>query len=61
MILGGHTHTFMSEPDIRTNKKGEEVVINQAGWAGIMLGRLDVFFEKNKKGKCVSCKNTYVV
>lgn len=61
MILGGHTHTFMSEPDIRNNKKGEEVVINQAGWAGIMLGRLDIFFEKNKKGKCVSCKNTYVV
>lgn len=61
MILGGHTHTFMSEPDIQKNKKGEEVVINQAGWAGIMLGRLDVYFEKNKKGKCVSCKNTYVV
>jgi len=61
LILGGHTHTFMSQPDIRKNKNGEEVVINQAGWAGIMLGRLDVFFEKNKKGKCVSCKNTYVV
>jgi len=61
LILGGHTHTFMSEPDIRRNMKGEEVVINQAGWAGIMLGRLDIFFEKNKKGKCVSCKNTYIV
>ena len=61
LILGGHTHTFMSQPDIRENKNGEEVVINQAGWAGIMLGRLDVFFEKNKKGKCVSCKNTYIV
>lgn len=61
LILGGHTHTFMSEPDIQRNKKGDEVVINQAGWAGIMLGRLDIFFEKNTKGKCVSCKNTYVV
>jgi len=61
VILGGHTHTFMNEPDIRRNKKGEEVVVNQAGWAGLMLGRLDVFFEKNKKGRCVSCKNTYVV
>ena len=60
LILGGHTHTFMSEPDIQLNKKGEEVVINQAGWAGIMLGRLDVFFEKNRKGKCISCKNTFV-
>jgi len=61
VILGGHTHTFMNEPFIVNNLKGEEVVINQAGWAGIMLGRLDIFFEKNKKGKCVSCKNTYVV
>lgn len=61
VILGGHTHTFMSEPDIQENLKGEEVVINQAGWAGIMLGRLDIFFEKNRKGKCVSCKNTYIV
>ena len=46
LILGGHTHTFMSEPHIELNKKGEEVIINQAGWAGIMLGRLDIFFEK---------------
>lgn len=60
IILGGHTHTFMHEPDIQRNLDGEEVVINQAGWAGIMLGRLDVWIEKNKKGKCMSCKNTYV-
>lgn len=60
VILGGHTHTFMYEPDIRRDLKGEEVVINQAGWAGIMLGRLDIWIEKNKKGKCISCKNTYV-
>lgn len=60
VILGGHTHTFMYEPDIRKDLDGEEVVINQAGWAGIMLGRMDIWIEKNKKGKCLSCKNTYV-
>ena len=60
IIIGGHTHTFMYEPDIRKDLDDNEVIINQAGWAGIMLGRLDVFIEKNKKGKCVSCKNTYV-
>ncbi|MEE9439133.1 MAG: metallophosphatase [Saprospiraceae bacterium] len=60
-ILGGHTHTFMHKPDIQRNANGHEVVINQAGWAGLMLGRLDIYFEKNKKGKCVSCKNTYVM
>ncbi len=61
LILGGHTHTFMHEPDIRKNRKGQEVVINQVGWAGIMLGRIEVFFERNRRGRCVSCKNTYVV
>jgi len=60
VILGGHTHTFMSKPDIRRNTKGEEVIINQAGWAGIMLGRLDIEFEHAKKGKCVSCKNSLI-
>jgi len=60
LILGGHTHTFMRKPDIRKNKKNKEVVINQAGWAGILLGQVNVYFEKNKKGKCMSCKNSFV-
>lgn len=60
MVLGGHTHTFMSKPDIRRNKLGKEVIISQAGWAGILLGRIDIVFEKNKKRKCISCKNTLI-
>ncbi len=60
LILGGHTHTFMKKPDIRRNKIGKEVVINQAGWAGIMLGKIEVVFEKNTGKKCVTCKNTYI-
>ncbi len=57
LIIGGHTHTFLSEPTIETNLVGNPVLINQVGWAGIVLGRLDVYFERNKKGKCLSCKN----
>lgn len=60
IILGGHTHTFMYEPDIQRDLDGKEVVINQAGWAGIMLGRLDIWIEKSKGGNCISCKNTFV-
>lgn len=60
LILGGHTHTFLKEPDIRKNIKGNPVIINQAGWGGILLGRIDVSFEKNKKNKCLSCKNIQV-
>ncbi len=60
LILGGHTHTFMSKPDIRRNKKGNELIISQAGWAGILLGRVDILFEKNKKNRCISCKNAFI-
>lgn len=57
LILGGHTHTFMDEPHIAKNKNGEPVMIHQCGWAGILLGRVDLLFERNRKGKCVSCSS----
>lgn len=60
LIIGGHTHTFLREPVNIENMNGDNVVVNQAGWAGIMLGRLDVYFEKNKKGKCITCRNEYI-
>ena len=60
LIIGGHTHTFMKKAESHKNLDGEEVVINQVGWAGILLGKLDFFFERNKKGKCVSCENTLI-
>lgn len=60
LIIGGHTHTFLKEPERLKNKVGKPVLINQVGWAGIILGRLDVFFERNKKGTCITCKNLLV-
>jgi len=60
LILGGHTHTFMRAPDRRQNKNGKEVLINQCGWGGILLGKVDVHFEKNKKGKCITCRNQLI-
>lgn len=60
LIIGGHTHTFMDKPDILKNLDGQPVLINQVGWAGIMLGRIDVFFERTKGEKCESCQNIYV-
>ena len=38
-------------------KKGEKVFINQVGFGGIVLGRLDIYFEKNFKNKCTTCEN----
>jgi 5'-nucleotidase len=60
LIIGGHTHTFLKEPERLKNKLGNPILINQVGWAGIVLGRLDIYFERNKKGNCVTCKNILV-
>jgi 5'-nucleotidase len=60
LIIGGHTHTFMNHPERLANKIGKPVLINQVGWAGIVLGRLDVSFERNKKGTCITCKNLLI-
>lgn len=45
LILGGHTHTFLDEPHKTKNRKNQEVIINQVGWAGIMLGRINIYFD----------------
>lgn len=60
IIIGGHTHTFLDTPVLEKNLDGEDVLINQVGWAGIRLGRLDVHFVKGRKGKCVACKNMWI-
>ncbi len=44
LIIGGHTHTFLDEPVVLKNKRGSDVLVNQVGWAGIILGRLDFDF-----------------
>ena len=49
LIIGGHTHTFMKKPDEVLNKNGKKVLVTQAGWAGILLGRLDIYFDKKSK------------
>ncbi len=50
LILGGHTHTFFNQPEEFRNADGAKVLVNQVGWAGVYLGRLDFYFEKKKKG-----------
>lgn len=46
LIIGGHTHTFMKVPEEIMNLDGQPVTVNQVGFAGINLGRLDYFFNK---------------
>jgi 5'-nucleotidase len=51
LIIGGHTHTFMKEPETILNLDGKATTINQVGFAGINLGRLDYFFDREKRTK----------
>lgn len=47
LIIGGHTHSFMKEPENVLNLDGKVTTINQVGFAGINLGRLDYFFNRD--------------
>lgn len=49
LILGGHTHTFLELPELIRHASGHETLINQVGWSGLFLGRIDFSFNKNSK------------
>lgn len=49
LIIGGHTHTFLDKPTVLKNKADKEVLINQVGCYGINLGRIDFYFDNDKK------------
>lgn len=48
LIIGAHTHQFFQKPRQYRNAAGEQVLVNQVGWGGIQLGRLDYDFSKGK-------------
>jgi len=60
LIIGGHTHTFMETPEDIINVGGNVTTINQVGFAGINLGRIDYYFE-NDKGRKVKNSQPYVI
>lgn len=39
-IVGGHTHTFLDKATEVKNAVQQTVLVNQAGWGGLMLGQL---------------------
>ncbi|MGB7785755.1 MAG: metallophosphatase [Salinimicrobium sp.] len=51
LIIGGHTHTFLPKPTVTRNSAGKDVLVNQVGWAGVNLGRIDFFFDEDKKAE----------
>ena len=49
LIIGGHTHTFMDEPELFEKEDGSRTWISQVGFAGIVLGRMDFYFDRNRR------------
>lgn len=60
LILGGHTHTFLPEPQSFPNKNGKNVLVNQVGWAGLLLGKITFYFDKDKNVKNISWNNQVI-
>lgn len=61
VIIGGHTHSFLDEPAIVKNRMNREVLINQVGWAGIRLGKIDCFFERGSWRKKFTKTNFFAI
>ena len=59
LIIGGHTHTFLPKPTIAQNSVGKNVLINQVGWAGVNLGRIDFYL--NDSGEIKNSGATIIV
>lgn len=49
LIIGGHTHTFLEKPTKVRNKNNKITLVNQVGWAGINLGRIDYYINEKKE------------
>ncbi|WP_339894342.1 metallophosphatase [uncultured Algibacter sp.] len=48
LIIGGHTHTFLPKPTVAKNIEGENMLVNQVGYYGINLGKIDFYFDSDK-------------
>lgn len=45
-IVGAHTHQFFDAPRVYTNLRGKNIIVNQAGWGGVQIGKIDYDISK---------------
>lgn len=60
LVIGGHTHRFFEHPRRYKNRKNSDVIVNQVGWGGLNLGRLDFVFNRSGK-KNLARSHTVVI
>lgn len=54
LIIGGHTHTFLDIPLELKNKDGKVILVNQAGWAALVAGKIEFVCDRTGKKKTFS-------
>lgn len=60
LIIGGHTHTLLEKPDEIVKENGTKTIIAQVGHAGVVLGRLDFYFDHQNKVVALQALNTNI-
>lgn len=60
LIIGGHSHTLLEEPHVLEKPGQRPTIISQVGHAGVVLGQLDLEFDRNKKITKVSTANQWI-
>lgn len=48
VIIGGHTHTVLENPEVVTQSGGDKTYVCQTGHSGIRLGRIDLEFVEKR-------------
>jgi len=51
LIVGGHTHSFLEKPLVLKNADGKPILVNQAGWAALEIGKIEFLFDRVSKKK----------
>lgn len=49
LIVGGHNRKVLDAPVVWLNRKKQEVLLSQAGWDGLMMGKTVFHFEAKQK------------
>jgi 5'-nucleotidase len=60
LIIGGHTHTFLDEPEIFDKQNSRPVIITQVGFAGMILGSITFEFDRNNRVRNTYAANTSI-
>ncbi len=60
LIIGGHTHKFFDAPRVYRNRNNGNTLVNQVGWAGLQMGRLDYSLARSQKKSLIKAHTVVI-